>query len=146
MRRIAVMAAATAALAVAAPPASAAPHAERETFKLSCDNGKTYVVAVNTGMGAFTPARIVGTKRMLIPIAFGDFHFTARSPEGEVLVEGSEPGETKGSVRARSPRPRVTCTFEETFVLPVDDPEFGLPAGTIVTFSGEVTAFLSGRR
>ena len=145
MRRIAVMAAATAALAVTAPTASAAPHADRETFELKCDNGQTYVVAVNTGVGAFTPARVMGTNRMLIPIAFGDFHFTATSPTGEVLAEGSEPGDVKGSVDARSPRPTVTCTFEETFVLPADDPEFGFPAGTILTFGGEVTAFLTGR-
>lgn len=145
MRRIPVLVAATAALAAAAPAASAAPHTERETFVLNCDNGDTYVVAVNAGNGAFTPARLVGTNRMLIPIAFGDFHFTATSPDGEVLAEGSEPGEEKGSVVARSPRPAVTCTFEETFVLPADDPEFGLPAGTTVTFGGDVTAFLTGR-
>ena len=145
MRRIAALIATGAAVVVTAPAASAAPHADRETFELNCDNGETYVVSVNAGSGAFTPARIMGTNRMLIPIAFGDFHFTATSPEGEVLVEGSEPGEAKGSVGSRSPRPTVTCTFEETMVLPADDPEFRLPAGTILTFGGEVTAFLTGR-
>lgn len=144
MRAITVLAA-TAAACLIAPAASGAPPAERETFELDCDSGGTLVVAVNSGNGAFTPARVVGTNRMFIPIEFGEFYFIATSPEGEVLAEGSEPGEVKGQVGAQSPRPRLTCSFEESMVLPEDDPEFGLPAGTTVTFGGEVTGFLTGR-
>ena len=146
MRRTTAVVAAATSLALPALPASAAPHDERETFELHCDDGETYIVTVNAGTGSFTPARLRGTNRMLIPVSFGDFRFTATSPEGEVLLEESEPGDVKGSVAARSPRPTITCTFAETFVLPVDDPELGLPAGTVLTFAGEVTAFLTGGR
>ncbi len=137
--------AASAALLVA-PPASAAPPSERETFELDCDGDRHLAVAVNSGNGAFTPARVVGTRRMFIPIEFGEFYFIATSPSGEVLAEGGEPGDTKGHVAAHSPRPKLTCGFEESEVLTEDDPEFGLPAGTTVTFGGEVTGFLTGRK
>ena len=133
-----------AATVLGAPAASAVAPADRETFELDCGGGQTYVIAVNSGLGAFTPARVVGTNRMLIPIAFDDFVFTATPPGGETIT-GSEPGDVKGSVAERSPRPQVTCTFGESYVLTEPDPEFGLPAGTVVTFSGTVTAFLTGR-
>ena len=145
MRATAFTTAATAAALLVTPAASAASPAERETFELQCDGGRELVVAVNSGNGAFTPARVVGTRQMFIPIEFGDFYFIATSPEGEVLAEGSEPGDTKGAVSKRNPRPMLTCAFEETEVLAEDDPEFGLPAGTTITFGGEVTGFLTGR-
>ena len=144
MRAIAFATAASAAALLVTPAASAAPPSERETFDLQCEGGRELVVAVNSGKGAFTPARVVGTRQMFIPIEFGDFYFVATSPEGEVLAEGSEPGDTKGAVSEHNPRPTLTCGFEETEVLAQDDPEFGLPAGTIVTFGGEVTGFLTG--
>ena len=91
--------------------------------------------------------RIVDDTGLILPTSFGDFVFTAVLPNGTV-IEGSEPGgEQKGggNVERRSPRPTVTCTFAASFTLPEDDPEFGLPAGTVVTFSGQVTGFLTGR-
>ena len=130
---------ATGTTALAAPP-------ERETFELVCDNGETFEVEVN-GNGAFTPARLLGSTRVLIPIALGDFSFTAVLPDGEV-ISGSQPGgEDKGggNVARRSPRPTVTCDFSASYVLPEPDPEFELPAGTRVTFSGVVTGYLTGR-
>ena len=144
MRRIAVVVAATAALALGAPTAFAAPPAEPEPLELNCDDGETYVVVVNPGHGAFTPAEVVGTNQWFIPISFDDFHFTATSPEGEILAEGSEPDERpKGSVGAHSPRPALTCTADQTFVL--EEPDFGLPAGTTITESFVLTGFLTGR-
>lgn len=132
-------------LAGSASPATAAPP-ERETFTLKCDDGRVVEVEVN-GNGAFTPGRIVDDTGLILPTSFGDFVFTAVLPNGTV-IEGSEPGgEQKGggNVERRSPRPTVTCTFAASFTLPEDDPEFGLPAGTVVTFSGQVTGFLTGR-
>jgi hypothetical protein len=142
---MAFISAVSAAALLVTPAASAAPPSERETFDLQCDGGRELVVAVNSGNGAFTPARVVGSRQMFIPIEFGDFFFRATSPEGEVLAEGSEPGEAKGAVSGHNPRPTLTCAFEETEVLAEDDPESGLPAGTTVTFGGEVTGFLTGR-
>ena len=145
MRSIALITAASASLLLATPAASAAPPSERETFELHCGDDMDVVVAVNSGNGAWTAARVVGSHQMFIPIAFGEFHFMATSPEGEVLAEGSEPGDEKGHVAMHSPRPTLTCEFEETEVLSQDDPESGFPAGTVLTFGGEVTGFLTGR-
>ena len=142
MRVIKVLAASISALLLAAPAASAAAP-ERETFTLDCDNGQTLAVSVNPGQGDFTPARVIGTNRMLIPVGFGEFHFSATAPDGEVLFEGTEPPMTKGQVAAHNPREMITCSFSETFVLPEDDTESGLPAGTTLTFSAEVTGFLT---
>ena len=146
MRRAIVMPVVSAALLVgAAAPAAAAPP-ERETFTLDCGGGLVVDVEVN-GNGAFTPGRVVGDTAVILPTSFGDFVFRAVLPDGTV-VEGSEPSldvKGGGNVERRSPRPTVTCTFSERFVLEQDDPEFGLPAGTEVTFSSTVTGFLTGR-
>ncbi|MCE0488142.1 hypothetical protein [Ornithinimicrobium sediminis] len=125
--------------ATAAPP-------EPEIIPLVCDNGHSYDIVVN-GNGNWTPGRIVGSTNVLVPIAFGDFGFRAVTPDGDVYEETFPDEDLKGggNVAQRNPRPTVTCTFTETFTLPEDDPEFGLPAGTDVTFSGSVTAFLVGR-
>lgn len=147
MRRAITLSAITAAcLAVGTPAAMAAPP-ERQIFTLVCDNGQTFDVVVN-GNGQFTPGRIVGSTGVLVPVSFGDFFFRAESPAGEELAEGSFPGSAKGggNVAQRNPQPTVTCTFEETEVLEEFNEEFGLPAGTIVTFGGEVTGFITGRR
>ena len=146
MRRAIIVPAITAALiAWGAPLATAAPP-EQETFELVCDGGQTFEVVVN-GNGAFTPARVLGSNQVLIPISFGDFTFTAVLPDGTVIEDSEPGGEAKGggNVAQRNPRPTVTCTFEDSFVLEEDDPEFGLPAGTVVTFGGDVTGFLTGR-
>jgi uncharacterized membrane protein len=145
MRKLILIAAATAlVIAGGASPAAAAP-AQQETIPLVCDNGQAYDVAV-AGNGDFTPGRVVGSQQVLVPTSFGDFHIRAVLPDGTV-VEDSFPGSTKGggNVEARNPQPTVMCTFEQTEVLAEDDPESGFPAGTEITFSGEVTAFLTGR-
>jgi hypothetical protein len=121
-------------LASAAPP-------ERETVPLVCD-GDTFTVVVN-GNGAFTPGRVVDTNQVLVPVSFGEFTFRAVLPDGTVIEE-TEPGIAKGggNVEARNPQPTVMCTFAVTEVL--EQEEDGLPAGTEVTFGGEVTGFLTG--
>lgn len=136
----------TAALvASGAGPATAAPP-EPEVIPLVCDNGDSFEVVVN-GNGSFTPGRIVGSRGVLVPIGFGNFGYRAVTPDGQVFEETFPEEDLKGggNVAKHNPRPTVTCTFSETFTLPEDDPEFGLPAGTEVTYSGTVTAFLVGR-
>lgn len=133
----------TGALALGGATAATAHGGEKDTFMLECDNGQSYEVAVG-GMGAFTPGLIVGSTEVIVPISFGTFRFTAVL-DGETLMSGEEPGEAKGggNVEARNPQPTITCTFAETFVL--EQEEDGLPAGTVVTFSGSVTGLLTGR-
>ena len=132
-------------MAAGAAPATAAPP-EPEIIPLVCDNGESFDVVVK-GNGSFTPGRIVGANRVLVPIAFGDFAFRAVLPGGEVIEDSFDDAESKGggNVAMRNPRPTVTCEFSQTFTLPEDDEEFGLPAGTEVTFSGSVTGHLTGR-
>ena len=132
-------------LAAGATSAGAAPP-ERDVVSLECDNGRSYEVVVN-GNGSFTPGRIVGQTGVIVPVEFGAFEFEAVLPDGSTVGDFLEEGESKGggNVVKRSPRPTVTCTFSQTFVLPEADEEFDLPAGTEVRFSGSVTGFLTGR-
>ena len=139
--------AATAALLVAVPAASAqAAPKGGDSFELVCDNGETYSIVTNRGSD-FTPGFVVdATARLIVPTSFGDFHFSAVAPDGEVLVDETEPGPSKGKGNAGGGNhPSVTCTFGESEVLAEDDPESGFPAGTTLTFGGEVTGFLVGR-
>ena len=108
------------------------------------DNRESCGVVVN-GNGSFTPGRIVSKSSVLVPIAFGDFTFRAELPNGAVIEESSTRWTSRASVANRKPREPVTCAFGQTFALPEDDPEFDLPAGTIVTSSGSVTGLVVGR-
>ena len=143
MRRGMMVAGLAAAVVVGGAPLAAAAPPEREIIPLVCDDGQEFEVVVN-GNGEFTPGRVVGTNQVLVPVSFGEFTFRAVLPDGEVIEE-TEPGSTKGggNVQAHNPRPTVTCTFEVTETL--EQEQDGLPAGTVVTFGGEVTGFLTGR-
>jgi hypothetical protein len=142
MRRAMTLTCATAALVVGgAATASAAPP-EREPIPLVCDNGETYEVVVN-GNGAFTPGNIVDSTGVFVPTAFGAVTFHAETPTGEV-TEFTEPPTAKGAGEVGpGNRPSVTCTVEVHQTLAEE--EDGLPAGTEITISGEVTGFLTGR-
>lgn len=79
---------------------------------------------------------------MLVPISFS-MTITATAPGGEPeLVEEGTDLKGGGAVLRQNPRPQMTCSFADTFVLDVE--EEGLPPGTVVT-DGEVVAHLSGR-
>ena len=134
---------ATAALVVSGAATATAAPPEREVIPLECDEGNSYEVVVN-GNGAWTPARAWASTRVLVPVPFGEVTFTAVLPDGTV-IEDSEPPSFKGGgeVAANNPRPTVTCTFEFSETLTEDDED--LPAGTVITISGEVTGFLTGR-
>lgn len=129
-------------------PATAAPP-EQEVISAVCDNGQTFDVVVNGNGGqSFLINNGPVESGVLVPIAFSDFGSRAVTPDGEVLLEETFPGEDLkggGNVAQRNPRPTVTCTFAQSFTVSEDDPGFGLPAGTVVTFSGAVTGFLVGR-
>ena len=144
MRKIILASAFAAGLVATGGGAANAAPPEPEVIPLVCDNGQSFDVRVN-GNGAFTPGHIVGQTSVLVPIAFGDFFFRAELPSGEVIEDSFDEVDLKGNVANRNPRDTVTCTFSETFTLTEDDPEFDLPAGTVVTNGGSVTGFLVGR-
>ena len=125
--------------AVAAPPSA-------EVLDLTCDNGHAYSIWTN-GNGAFTPGHLVGEPGVLMPIAFLEGGATAVTPGGETFhfVFDEVDYKGNGAVAEHNPRPQVTCTYETTFTLPSEDPETGLPAGTVVTIYGQVLAQLPGR-
>jgi hypothetical protein len=115
--------------------ASADP-SQGELVPVVCDNGHTYLVAVN-GNGLWTPGHDVDSTTMLIPTAFGEFHGVVTDSEGNIIEEFTDPAAAKG----RASRPRATttsCTFTitETFL----DPELGL---LTFTGTGSVTGFVT---
>jgi hypothetical protein len=138
---------ATAALVVGgAATASAAPG---QTVRLDCGAAGTFPVVIN-GNGEFTPGRRVDSTQVLIPTAFGETQFQAVLPDGGVVGPFSELGSSKGGghTGGNNPHSVVTCTFSVRQTLAEDEVDPGgmvLPAGTVVTFSGSVTGFLTGR-
>ncbi|HEX2273867.1 MAG TPA: hypothetical protein VHG90_08340 [Acidimicrobiales bacterium] len=125
-------------------PASADPvKSENATIiPLVCDNGQTYQVVV-TGSGHFTPAHVIGSNAIFVPVAFGNITGTA-VPSGAPAF--FEPSSTKG--QSAKNKDLTTCTFETTFpVSPEEVEEFGLPAGTTaVHVVGTVTGFFTPAR
>lgn len=113
-----------------------------ELVPLECDNGKSYVVAVN-GNGEFTPGHVVGGTAMLVPIAFGEFTGTLRDENGDVVETFTEEGATKGQ-SAKGVKDPVTCTFEFTEVSDGSDPEF--PEGYTFEGSGTVVVRITPSR
>jgi hypothetical protein len=142
MRRAITMTCATAALVVSGGTAASAAAPDQQVFPLVCD-GTSYDVVVN-GNGNFTPARLLDSTGVLVPTAFGETTFTAVLPDGSVVTDTAPPSaKGLGNVEAHNPRPTVTCTFSVSQTL--TEPEEGLPAGTVVTFAGEVTVMPTGR-
>jgi hypothetical protein len=134
-----VLAGATA--ATAAPP-------EREVIRLVCDNGQTYDIVVN-GNGAWTPGRDIASTGVLVPISFGPFVFTVDTPTEPPVTEEDPTVDVKGSGKAGAQRDIFSCTFTETETFTEEtelEPGFVVPAGTVVTFTGTVTGFVTGRR
>jgi hypothetical protein len=144
MRRAITVTCAAAALVVAgAATASAAPPGQEE-IPLDCGAAGTFDIVTN-GNGEFTPGRLVGSTQVIVPTAFGDFTLSA---DGTVVA--TEPGSEKGggNVAGNNRHPTVTCTFSLSDTLLEEQevaPGVVLPAGTVVTFSGSVTGFLTGR-
>jgi hypothetical protein len=143
MRRAITIAGTTAAIVVGGAATAAAAPPEQEVIPLVCDDGNTYEAVVN-GNGDFTPARLLESTRVAIPTGFSDQLFRAVLPNGDVIEEsGTDSAKGGGNVSAHNPRVSITCTFALTDTLEVE--EDGLLPGTVVTFSGTVTGFLTGR-
>jgi hypothetical protein len=149
MRRAISLACATAAIIVGGATTAVAAPPVRETVTLECDNGQTYVIEVN-GRGPWTPGRIVGSTRVLVPVSFGPFVETVTPPGGEPETNTYPEIDAKGhgAVSAHNPRPTVECTFEfPPYTITQADVEAGapFPVGTVLTGGGTVTGFLTGR-
>ncbi|MGY1913927.1 hypothetical protein [Blastococcus sp. SYSU DS0973] len=144
MRRSITLACATTAIVVGGATAATAAPPSPEVLELECSNGQTYTVEVR-GNGAFTPGHIIGSTGVLIPTAFGPFTFTAQPPGGDPITVTDPTIETKGNGNAHGrERQTVTCTFSGTETL-LEEAE-GFSAGTVVNFTGTVTAFIPGSR
>ena len=89
----------------------------------SCDNGKSYQVAVN-GNGEFTPAHDLGSTSVFVPQAFDlTFEFTP--------TDGSPESETDTSAKHNVHGDLTTCTIDFTQTFP--DGSFHL-FGTVTGF------------
>lgn len=145
MRTTIATAAATLLLLGGAGAATAAPP-NAEYLDLDCDNGQSYTIWTS-GNGPFTPGHLVGEPGVLLPLAFLGGGAVAVTPEGDIVeIEfGAADYKGNGAVAGHNPRPQTTCAYETTFTLPSEDPETGLPAGTVVTLYGDVLAQLPGR-
>ena len=78
-----------------------------EFFTLRCDNGQTYDIVVN-GNGEWTPGHDLNSNAILKPFGFGQFTGTLTDPQGNVVEQFTEPGESK---RAAANQRLVTCGF-----------------------------------
>lgn len=132
----------TALLLTGAAAASAAPP-DTPPLTVHCDDGMHYEI-LTSGNGTFTPGNIVGSTGVIVPVWFGDNLFTVVAPDGEVVeMPGGDEAKGQGRVLENVRKDLVYCSFSETFTLEVE--EEGFPAGSVVTFSGAVIGFVTGR-
>lgn len=141
MRKFTVVPGVAAALLALGAPAASAEGPNWDTFDVQCQ-GETLTISTNNGAGDFTPGFLVDSTDVLIPVAFAG-SVTIVLPGGTTSVE-TWPADQKGggNVESRSPRPMQVCTFSETFTLA--EGQDGLPAGTVITFSGSATVMRTG--
>jgi len=119
--------------ALAATPAGADPK-KGDTFGLACDNGQSYVIAVN-GNGDFTPGHLVDSTAVIVPLSF-DVSGTVRDAGGTVL-DNFNFSKSKGQ-RTTGADDIVICTFGGS-----GSEDNGV---TTFTFSGTVTGFITPRK
>jgi hypothetical protein len=133
------MATSISALALLGLPAAAqADPSQGEAFTLDCGDAGNITITTNTGNADWTPGFVVENSDVIVPLSF---HFTASTEDGTVSFDELE---AKGN--AQPNRDLIECTiFEGTETITDPDNEFGLPVGTVVTFAGTVTGFLTGK-
>ena len=122
-------------LALAATTGAAGADPKGETCELECDNGETYEV-ITSGSGDFTPALVVDSNTVLVPVEFGAFHGVVRNPAGAIVDEFNDPPTPKGQ-SGKNLKDPVECEFSFFEVSDGSDPEF--PAGFTFSATGSVT-------
>ncbi len=103
-----------------------------EFITLNCDNGQTYDIVVN-GNGQWTPAHDLNSNAILKPFAFGPFTGTVTDPQGNVVEQFTEPGESKRAARNQR---LVECGFSFS----------GTEEGFTFTGTGTVLVKITGSR
>jgi hypothetical protein len=134
--------ASTAALLTAIPLAAHADPTQGEAFTLDCGDAGTIEITTPPGNGPFTPGFFTDSQDLIIPLAF-DISGTATLPDGEVIPLFSD-SFAKGHGNANPNRDTLTCTISEEETITDPDDESGLPVGTVISFGGTVTGFLTG--
>jgi hypothetical protein len=135
--------ASTAALLAAVPVAAHADPTQGEAFTLDCGDAGTIEITTPPGNGAFTPGFFIDSQDVIVPLAF-DISGTATLPSGEVIPLFSDLS-AKGNGNAHPNRDTVTCSISDQETVTDPDDESGLPVGTVISFEGTVTGFLTGR-
>ena len=132
----------TAALLTAIPMAAHADPTEGEAFTLDCGDAGTIEITTPPGNGEFTPGFFTDSQDLIIPLAF-DISGTATFPDGEVIPLFADTS-TKGHGNADPDRDTLTCAISEMATITDPNDESGLPVGTVISFEGTVTGFLTG--
>ena len=101
---------------------------------LTC-GGEEFQAVVN-GNGAWGPAHDLGSNTVLVPVSFGEAHFTLTNANGDVLDESTDPPRVKGAGRHAD----LDCTYVGSGTF--EDPELGV---LTFTFSGDVSGFTTPR-
>lgn len=130
-RAIAALAAAGMASALWVGAAAADPK-RGDTFDLVCDNGHTYTLTTSTAHSDFTPAHVLNSTAIFVPVSFGEFTATITTPDGTVSTF-TEPASFKGQ-SSNSVKNPVTCTYTFTFTNDGSDPR--TPPGTVFAGTG----------
>jgi hypothetical protein len=117
-------------------PAAADPTGSPRSTVIHLTCGGEEFQAVVNGEGAWSPALDLGSNAVLIPVSFGEAHFTLTDAGGGVLEEGTDPPRSKGA----SQNADLDCTYTGSGTF--EDPELGL---VTFTFSGDVSGFKTPR-
>jgi hypothetical protein len=114
---------------------------------------RTFTVVSNGGQNVedkqiFSPAHVLGSNEVFIPVSFSAFSGTLTGPGGVVIFSLPLTGtDVKGSSVKRAGGAHLDCTYTVSSTFPGDGTS-GTVAGVMYTFSGtgHVSGFLAGRR
>jgi hypothetical protein len=115
---------------------------QQDTVTVTCGS-QTFTANVR-GNGPFTPAHVIDSTTMLIPVSFGSSTYSVYDPAGNLVDQFTDPGPQLKGKKGTGVKNTVDCTYAGGGVSDGSDPE-GPPAGYTFQFSGEVTGFITPR-
>ena len=142
LKRLALVAS-TVALVVAAPVAAQADPTNGLTFTLDCGDAGTFEIVTPPTDADWTPALLLDSQQTFRPTSLGPFTFTGVLPDGTVIEPETDPEVITKPGRVNPNREVLECEASATFTIEEGDPE--APAGTVVTISGTVEGWFTGR-